>query len=235
MAVRPARDALRVAVACEQSLVVDAVRAALASRRVDIVALHWPGHVPVARPRVHGPRPAAHVGLLISDLDTHERLSAARLLVGRVDVPWLVITSAVPGPTWGAVLEAGARAVRGSGTSLDDILDALADVRDGGSVPATVQERLTAEWSELRSRRDKVAGGLQSLTPREREVLRLLYAGEPVARIADLLEVSRATVRSQVKAVLRKLDVNSQLGAVAVVGDMATFAGAPGDELLSTL
>jgi DNA-binding CsgD family transcriptional regulator len=56
-----------------------------------------------------------------------------------------------------------------------------------------------------------------SLTPREREVLLLLYSGEPVSRIAALFDVSPATVRSQVKSVLRKLEVNSQLAAVAAV------------------
>jgi two-component system nitrate/nitrite response regulator NarL len=48
----------------------------------------------------------------------------------------------------------------------------------------------------------------------------MLYAGDPVARIAQLLEVSPATVRSQVKAVLRKLHVNTQLGAVAALDDL---------------
>jgi DNA-binding CsgD family transcriptional regulator len=56
---------------------------------------------------------------------------------------------------------------------------------------------------------------MRSLTPRERTVLRLLYAGDNVRSIALLLDVSEATVRSQVKSVLRKLDVNSQLAAIA--------------------
>ena len=34
--------------------------------------------------------------------------------------------------------------------------------------------------------------------------------------IAELGEVTEATVRSQVKAILRKLEVNSQIAAVAV-------------------
>ena len=48
----------------------------------------------------------------------------------------------------------------------------------------------------------------------------MLHAGDPVGRIAQLLEVSPATVRSQVKAVRRKLQVKTQLGAVAALDDL---------------
>jgi hypothetical protein len=53
------------------------------------------------------------------------------------------------------------------------------------------------------------------MTPREAEVLRLLYGGLPVRMIAQRLQVAEATVRTQVKRVLRKLEVRSQIGAVA--------------------
>ncbi|MFI2708421.1 response regulator transcription factor, partial [Nocardioides sp. CER28] len=75
-------------------------------------------------------------------------------------------------------------------------------------------------WREMRARHDEVAERLSRLTPREREVLRLMYAGQSVARIAEMLEVAPATVRSQVKSVLRKLDVNTQLAAVAAFDDV---------------
>jgi DNA-binding NarL/FixJ family response regulator len=81
-------------------------------------------------------------------------------------------------------------------------------------------ERLIRSWRALRERRELVGQRVRSLTPREHEVLTMLYAGDPVARIAELLEVSPATVRSQVKAVLRKLEVNTQLGAVAALDDL---------------
>jgi two-component system, NarL family, nitrate/nitrite response regulator NarL len=61
---------------------------------------------------------------------------------------------------------------------------------------------------------------MKSLTPREQTVLRMLYAGDGVRTISDLMGVTEATVRSQVKSVLRKLDVNSQLAAVAAFGSL---------------
>ncbi len=56
----------------------------------------------------------------------------------------------------------------------------------------------------------------EQLTPREAEVLRHLAAGLPAAAIASSSHVSEATVRTQIRAVLSKLGVQSQLQAVAV-------------------
>ncbi len=55
------------------------------------------------------------------------------------------------------------------------------------------------------------------LTPRQREILKLLVEGERVKRIAARLTISETTVRNHVKAILRALGVNSQLEAVARV------------------
>jgi two-component system nitrate/nitrite response regulator NarL len=223
-----------VAVASEQALVADAVRASLASRDFRASTMRWPGEQWSLR-RAEA-REEPEVGLLISDLDRSSRLRAASLILERVQVPWIVLTAAPEGPMWGAALASGARIVLPSSTGFDEVCEAVVEVAGGRlATPADERDRLVALWSSLLERRDLLEQRLQSLTPRENEVLRLLYAGDPVSRIAQLLEVSPATVRSQVKSVLRKLDVNSQLGAVAMVGDMASFAGEPGDELLAAL
>ena len=56
----------------------------------------------------------------------------------------------------------------------------------------------------------------ESLSRREGEVLCLLMEGHSVAKIAESSFVSIGTVRTQVKAILRKLGVNSQAAAVAL-------------------
>lgn len=205
------------AVASDQSLVSDAVRAALAERGFDPIVLRWPGEV-LPRPRQPVRRGVVDVGLLVSDLDRRSRIRAAGLVMGRGSAPWAVLTGAPRGPLWGAALESGASVVLSSEASLEDVIAALRRLARGQTaMPEADQRVLRAAWEEQR-RRDQVLrerAGL--LTPREREVLLLLYSGEPVARIAALFDVSQATVRSQVKSVLRKLDVNSQLAAVAVV------------------
>lgn len=209
-----------VGVASEQALVGDAVRASLTSRGFRTETLRWPGGQDARRPR-----PAPHalppVGLLISDLDTAPRLLGATLLLSHVPVAWVVLTSAPRGPLWGAALEAGARTVLPSSAGFDEVCRVL-DVVAGGGTTLTAADRgdLVERWGELCERRQTAGERVQLLTPREREVLRMLYAGDSVARIAQLLEISPATVRSQVKAVLRKLQVNTQLGAVAAWGDV---------------
>jgi DNA-binding NarL/FixJ family response regulator len=74
---------------------------------------------------------------------------------------------------------------------------------------------LRAAWELDEEARRAAVQGVRSLSPRESHVLGLMHAGEPVNRIAERLEVSQSTVRSHVRAVLRKLGVKTQLAAVA--------------------
>src|SRR6478735_2487642 len=215
----PARR-LCVAVASEQALVADAVRASLGSRDFQAATVRWPGEQLVS-PRRATAQDGYDVGLLISDLDRWQRLRAASLLISQVRLPWVVLTAAPHGPMWGAALEAGARIVLPSSTGFDEVCEVVVGVARGCVTTAPPErEHLVGQWNDLLERRELVGQRVQSLTPREHEVLTMLYAGDPVARIAQLLEVSPATVRSQVKAVLRKLHVNTQLGAVAALGDL---------------
>lgn len=59
--------------------------------------------------------------------------------------------------------------------------------------------------------------GLSFLTPREHEVLRALAQGTSTMRIADLLGIRPATVRTHVKSVMAKLGVHSRVEAVALL------------------
>jgi DNA-binding CsgD family transcriptional regulator len=57
------------------------------------------------------------------------------------------------------------------------------------------------------------------LTPREAQVLERLSEGDTASEIALADYVAVATVRSQIRSILRKLDVSSQLAAVAIYRD----------------
>ena len=57
---------------------------------------------------------------------------------------------------------------------------------------------------------------LVHLTPSERRVLFHMMEGRSAAEIATTLVVSLTTVRSHIRSILRKLNVNSQLAAVAL-------------------
>jgi DNA-binding NarL/FixJ family response regulator len=70
----------------------------------------------------------------------------------------------------------------------------------------------------------------EQLSLREKDVLRELIAGKSVEMIARDWVVSIATVRTQVRGVLTKLGVNSQLAAVAKAGAAGwSVAGAATD------
>ena len=98
-------------------------------------------------------------------------------------------------------LTLGASAYLAKDGSLDKLVRALA-------VATPARPVVVEEFPE-----DQLAGG--TLTPREREVLLRLVAGDDAARIAARLSLSVLTVRSHIKSVLAKLGVSSQLEAVA--------------------
>ena len=90
-------------------------------------------------------------------------------------------------------------------SEIDDFLGALETVASGGSVldPLVVKQL-------MRRRRDPI----ETLTPREREVLALVAAGESNRRIARRLYIGEATVKTHLIKVFAKLDVSDRTRAV---------------------
>ena len=201
----------RIAIASDLSLVAETVRTALASRGYECFVVRWPD----------GRQCEADAGLIICDLVPTAQLCSVQRLVRSSGFPWLLLTGAPPGPLWGGALETGVAGVLPSAATLDRVELALGELLAGTELhDPDERQGWVREWAELRARKAELAGQVESLTPRERTVLRLLYAGEGVRDIAATLEVSEATVRSHVKAVLRKFRVSSQLDAVAVLGSL---------------
>lgn len=199
-----------VLVTSDQALIAEAIGAALESRSEVVARVPWavePGE----------PLEPGTVGLLLSDLDRPYRVRRARQILLAVPVPWLVLTTVVKGPVWGGVLDAGARLVGPSSTTLEDLLVLIGVVRAGGGTSASERRELVQSWRRLEAEQADLAERIASMTRREREVLGHLYDGTPVRTIARRLSLSEATVRSLVQKVLRKLGVRSQLAAVAAL------------------
>lgn len=81
---------------------------------------------------------------------------------------------------------------------------------------------------------------MQQLTRTEREVLRAMVAGLTAAEIGRLRHVSLNTIRTHIKSIMAKLEVSTQLAAVAIArrtadpacGDQGTAAFiSVGDEI----
>jgi DNA-binding NarL/FixJ family response regulator len=77
-------------------------------------------------------------------------------------------------------------------------------------------EKLLACLDQLDASGAAPTGGLASLTPREREVLDGLVAGESAKDIAARLSIALPTVRTQLRSVYRKLDVSNARAAIVV-------------------
>ncbi|MCW2767275.1 MAG: bvgA [Nocardioides sp.] len=206
-------------VVSDQTLVAQSVQAGLASRgfRAQVVDLDVTATLLSTPPWTVGqPESLASVALLLDDLATPVDLGRAQTLIRGTPGRWIVLTSVPPGALWGALLASGADIVTSSSTTLDDLEELLDEVaRGGGGMDPVLRADVLDRWGRVREEQELLLVRMRSLTPRERTVLRLLYAGDNVRSIAMLLDVSEATVRSQVKSVLRKLDVNSQLAAIA--------------------
>ncbi len=109
-----------------------------------------------------------------------------------------------------AVIRAGARGYVTKSISGEELSTAISRVRDGDAVfsPRLAGFVLDAFRGEIPEA--EVDPELDQLTPREREVLRLIARGYLYKEIALRLGISPRTVEAHVSAVLRKLQLSSR-------------------------
>jgi DNA-binding NarL/FixJ family response regulator len=113
-------------------------------------------------------------------------------------------------------LEAGAAGWIGKDASLEAVESALGDVSDGVPlVGSTIREAMLEKLRSHRAAERSAISPFEQLSMREREVLSALVDGLSAEEIAETRFVSLTTVRSQIRSILRKLGVRSQLAAVA--------------------
>jgi DNA-binding NarL/FixJ family response regulator len=128
----------------------------------------------------------------------------------------VMLTGAMDFNRIAACLESGASDFVLKSEPYNTVLAAVEEAAAGGTRLRPAQrERLLADL--VRHRRDEGArqGSLERLSSRERDVLAAMVNGQLAEQIAAASGVSEATVRSQIRGVLTKLGVSSQLAAVA--------------------
>ena len=129
----------------------------------------------------------------------------------------VVLTGHIDRARWGEVLAHCARAVLSKSQPLNDLLDTVRRINQGLPILDRVdRDELVDAWLQRRHDHGVVQDRFALLTSREREVLGELMRGHPVREIAARGVVSEATVRTQVKSILGKLEVSSQLAAVGL-------------------
>jgi len=129
----------------------------------------------------------------------------------------LVISGSLDGAVMGRCLASGAAGCLSKTESLETVLAAVLAIAAGEVVTSpTERDHLIECWRRQQGVSDALTARFRRLTSREAVVLEELMDGRSVTGIAADDFVSEATVRTQVRSILQKLDVNSQLEAVAL-------------------
>lgn len=163
--------------------------------------------------------PAAVVIGVDSGGPLQERLALIEA-VNEAGIPTIGLTGHVDDPVRRRLLRrAGTAWVVGRNESLERFVEVVSlaaqgEVPDGeGRADADLNGSASARARAL----DECVERLLRLAPRERAILEHLSQGRTVDEIARIDQVAAATVRTQTRNVLRKLEVSSQLAAVALL------------------
>jgi RNA polymerase sigma factor (sigma-70 family) len=158
-------------------------------------------------------------------------IAATRRIVKELPDQRVVLLTSAGEEEMGLVgLRAGASGFLTKDVDIDSLPQALRGATRG---EAAISRRLSMKLVEQLRRAPDTATGMRPvkspLTPREWEVIDLLYENKTTEEIADALVLSRETVRSHVKNILRKLGVTSREEAVATAQRMRADALAAED------
>jgi DNA-binding NarL/FixJ family response regulator len=157
--------------------------------------------------------------IVLLDLDLGGFGDGVRLIspLAKAGVNVVVVTASADRSRWGEALRYGARATLSKSQPLNDILATVRRINAGLPVMTHEQrEELLRLWHEQRRETQGIHERFGQLTAREMQVLGHLMLGHSVHDIAVASVVSEATVRTQVKSILAKLHVSSQLAAVGL-------------------
>ena len=133
----------------------------------------------------------------------------------------IVLTGSAMEDAVAGAVEAGASGVLEKVVHPDELVRSIERARNGENLfsPMVVSEAMRLRTGRQRedAERARVVG---SLTPREREVLRLLAEGCDSKSIAGRLGLSVHTARDHVQSVLEKLETHSRIEAVVRAGEL---------------
>jgi two-component system nitrate/nitrite response regulator NarL len=114
-------------------------------------------------------------------------------------------------------LQAGANTVLGKSAPFSQLLTEIRAVAQGKWASANQRRQEVLNQARIaQQQRFRELAPFSTLTPREEEILALLLQGVRAADIAERSYVSLSTVRSQIRSILAKLGVSSQLSAVSL-------------------
>lgn len=112
-------------------------------------------------------------------------------------------------------LKAGATSYLLKGTTPEKVVEAIFEVYNGGS---PISSQIARKVIEAFAVKEKTNGYFQELSRREQEILEKLSKGYRYKEIADKLFISLDTVRTHIRNIYDKLQVNSRVEALKKTG-----------------
>jgi DNA-binding NarL/FixJ family response regulator len=212
----PARPACRVLIVDDHILYAEALELALSGRGYDARCLvprraTRPAHLVSAIV-------AGNARVVLLDLDLGGGLDGLSLIEPLTSrgTRVVVVTATADPHVVGQCLQRGAHHVLQKARDLEDVFTTVREVQHGRPLLDLEGRRSLMLASAGQGRTAREPELLTRLSRREAAVLKMLMNGSTVNEIARRDIVSVATVRTQVKAILTKLEVGSQLAAVAI-------------------
>ena len=210
----PSDDPLKFLIVDDHALVRYGLSLALRQRYGDVVIVEAGSLAEAMRKARSEPDLTAILyDLQMGDSDEHSGL--ADMLEAAGDVPLIVVSGATDGNVIASCIRAGARGFVHKGCEGTVLDQALPIVLEGGSfAPAPPTQRdgrpvriaLASAAAPLRSESEAV----NSLTERQREVLRLLLEGQSNKEIARALGVLEGTIKVHLCTVMQRLGVRNR-------------------------
>lgn len=165
--------------------------------------------------------------LLVSTDILREELDALERLVAEIDETRVIVLTSRKDPDFlENALRCGAKGVIQREWPVQRVPVAIRKVIKGGVwLERTVAERVLENLLNARETEDPEAKKIASITPREREVIRLICQGSKNKTISDTLHISEATVSHHLTSIYRKLEVDDRTSLViySAKHNLATF------------
>jgi two-component system nitrate/nitrite response regulator NarL len=214
---------LRVTIVDDHSLFAESLAIALRARDLDVCTV-VPDPSTTTFPQLGRAIVKTQPRLVLLDLDLGVSGDGMRLVSGLASagVCVVIVTGSSDRVRQGEALANGARAVIEKSAPFAEIVSAVERVRNRLPVISRHErEELLGAYREAAASSRDLRRRFGSMTRREAEVLGQLMSGKQVSEIARLRFVSESTVRTQVKSILAKLQVNSQLTAVGLAHQLS--------------
>jgi len=202
---RPDRSTTTCVIADDHPPIIDAVSRYLAAAGFSVLATALDGEQALEAVQTHRPRVCV-ADIRMPKLDG--LALARRLAEVAPDVAVLLYSGVADRGLVSDSLDAGARGFALKDAPLDDLARAIDTVASGGLYidPVLAASLATARHCDER----------KPLSPREREVLRLLADGAAYAEIGSTLYLSPDTVRAHAQRAMTKLGARTRTQAVAL-------------------